>query len=120
MSMKRILTVEDDETLNAWYRALFSAAGYSVATAGDVTGGVLQFREFRPHVVILDVDIPGGWVKFFELVRVLPRGRVPVVFVTAFPERVERLRLVCRSVRLFGKPVNAEALLDCVRRLAGP
>ncbi|MDT8287732.1 MAG: response regulator [Elusimicrobiales bacterium] len=118
--MKKILAVEDDPETRKYYTALLSEEGYEVSTAEDATGGVIQFRSFKPDLVILDVEMPGGGgEKVFEIVREIMESGVPVLFVTGLPERVEGLIRVYPGVKLLAKPAGGDDLLACVADLLG-
>lgn len=116
--MRRILAVDDDVAMTEYYRALFLEAGYEVWTAPEATAAVMLFREWKPHLVVLDAEMPaGGGEKVFEITREIRQSGVPVIFVTGLPERVDRYLLSHGKVRVFKKPVSSEALLSCVTEM---
>ncbi|HBE88794.1 MAG TPA: hypothetical protein DDW67_06600 [Elusimicrobia bacterium] len=118
--MKKILTVEDDIETSRYYRALFTAAGYDVISVGDIESARRAFHCSGPDLVILDVGFPSGDVEeVYMMTRKILYGGKPVIFVTGLPDKVERIRLACPNVRLFAKPVPAEALLACVADFLG-
>lgn len=86
MSSRRVLVVDDDESIRVVAEvALESVAGWQVRTAdGGVTGLALA-AEHRPDVILLDVMMPGlDGLATFRLLQEDPVTReIPVVLVTA-------------------------------------
>ncbi|MDA8130171.1 MAG: response regulator [Elusimicrobia bacterium] len=116
--MKRILAVDDDPALTEYYKALLQEAGYEVLIAPDATAAMMIFLELKPHLVILDAEMPGGGgEQVFMITREILKSGVPVIFVTGLPERVEPFLRAHGRVRLFKKPVRSEELLSCVSEM---
>lgn len=116
--MKRILAVDDDLAMTEYYKALLQESGYEVRTACDATSAMICSRDFHPHLVILDAEMPGGGgEQVFHISREILQSGTPVVFVTGIPERVERFLLAYGKVRLFKKPVKSEELLACITEM---
>jgi two-component system, OmpR family, alkaline phosphatase synthesis response regulator PhoP len=82
-SDKRILIVEDDESITLGLRMNLEAEGYSVTVAVDGEGALARVRESPPSLVILDVMLPR--VNGFEVLRTLRREgfTMPVVMLSA-------------------------------------
>ncbi|MBI5745056.1 MAG: response regulator transcription factor [Elusimicrobia bacterium] len=118
--MKRILAVDDDQTMVEYYKALLSEAGYEVAIAMDATAAVIRYKDLKPDLVILDVQMPaGGGEQVFDITRDVLGAGVPVIFVTGLPDRAARLMTSHAKVRVFNKPVKSDELLSCVAALLG-
>ena len=58
--MARILEVDDDSAMAAYYSALFGEAGHDVRTAPDVPSGMDLYYDFHPELLVLDAEMPGG------------------------------------------------------------
>jgi DNA-binding response OmpR family regulator len=82
-SEKRILVVEDDESITLGLRMNLEAEGYSVTVAVDGDEALAAVRENPPALVILDVMLPR--VNGFEVLRILRREglTMPVVMLSA-------------------------------------
>lgn len=118
--MKHILAVDDDKIMTEYYMALLEEAGYLVRTAGDATAAVMEFRDFKPDLVILDAEMPaGGGEKVFEITREVIESGVPVIFVTGLPQRVAHLAVKNPKTRVFQKPVKEEVLLSTISEMLG-
>jgi len=116
--MIKILAADDDQGMLEFYKALFSEAGFEVATAPDGAAAMERCLSFKPDLLVLDVDMPGGGgERTFVLARKILQLGVPVIFVTGLPERVQNFALFEEKVCILQKPVAAAALLAEVRRL---
>lgn len=56
--MTKIAIIEDDPVINQMYRMKFEADGFDVEIASDGQSGFELVREFKPDVVLLDVQMP--------------------------------------------------------------
>lgn len=89
--MERILLIEDDVELANLMAMYLKEAGFAVQTARTGPEGVSLAAEGSPHLVVLDLMLPGldGW----EVCRRIRRlSRVPILMVTARGEEEDRLR----------------------------
>lgn len=114
----RVLVVDDDDqvrTLTA--RTLRSVDGTEVELAEDgFTAGRL-LASFRPHVIVLDIFMPG--INGLELCRTLKAdpatADIRVIAMTgASDSEAARLIVECGAEQCLAKPVSREALLQAV------
>lgn len=116
--MAKILAADDDPGMLEFYKALLTEAGFETVTAPDGAAVMDKCLDFKPDLLVLDVDMPsGGGERAFVLVRKILQLGLPVVFVTGLPERVQNFALFEEHVSIFQKPVRADALLAEIRRL---
>ena len=57
---QKILIVEDDYTIQAQLKNLLSGNGYEVDAVTDFSKVMEQFKAFAPHLVLLDIKLPGN------------------------------------------------------------
>ncbi len=115
----KILVVDDDPAILELYSEILSKAGFDVRKAEDASGAVTFFQDFRPALVILDVDMPaGGGRKVFERLRVQLASTAPILFCTASPASVADLEKGL-NVMVLKKPVTPGVLTGAVRDLLG-
>lgn len=80
--MKRILIIEDDAVVANIYRNRFQMAGFQVEVAADGETGLQRAREFRPHLVQLDLSLPKlSGVEVIKAIRNDPKLKATPVFV---------------------------------------
>ena len=107
-----VLLVDDDELIQASFRAILEVLGHSVtgALSGEESLGELE-AGFQPDVVILDMNMPGlgGTGTLPRLRALLPK--VPVVLSTG---RIDQTALDLASahlgVTLLSKPFSMKEL----------
>jgi two-component system response regulator AtoC len=83
-TIKKILIVDDETSMRKNISDLLSPLGYETVEAGDGETGLLKFRHDKPHVVILDINLPkkDGLVVLKEIKTITTD--IPVIVFTAF------------------------------------
>jgi CheY-like chemotaxis protein len=56
---RRVLVVDDNAVLAKLTSVLLVHRGFDVATASDGHVAIAMARSFRPHVILLDIGLPG-------------------------------------------------------------
>jgi DNA-binding response OmpR family regulator len=115
-----VLVVDDSRTLRLKLQRMLQAGGYDVVLASCGKEAMLQIRDTRPDVVILDIQMPemDGYEVCQELQTMgEPWDRVPVIFLTIVESHA--LNLLGNKLGAYlRKPVAPAALLaavaDCV------
>jgi two-component system KDP operon response regulator KdpE len=59
VSAGRILVIDDEPQIRRIMRTTLITAGYEVDDAKTAEEGLLKVREFRPDLVLLDINLPG-------------------------------------------------------------
>ncbi len=89
--LKHLLLVDDDPNIRLMLGDFLVAAGYEVTTADSGEAALKCMTEHLPHLVILDMGMPGmGGTGFLE--RITDRRghtRVPVLVLTARADMAE-------------------------------
>jgi two-component system cell cycle response regulator len=89
---RRVLVVDDDEINRDLVAKALQFEGYQVEKAPDGNAGLLKIQEWKPHLVLLDVNMPG--LNGLEtLARLRARDEyVSVIFVSADSRREDIIR----------------------------
>jgi len=115
----RILVIDDDRDLTETVRGVLEAQDYEVLTAGDGERGLELAYTERPHLVLLDLMMPG--MDGYRVCRELQFGYtkdIPVVILTAkadLPDMMEASR--CGATGFVTKPFRVDHLLQTVRNV---
>jgi DNA-binding response OmpR family regulator len=118
---KRVLVVEDDAWIRWFMCDVLSDEGYEVLEAADGHTAIRLVDECPPHVMLLDIAMPG--VTGVEVLRHLRSRRrtrtLPVIIVSAYPRvltPVDEASVEC----ILNKPLRIEQLLAAVRQVLQP
>ena len=112
----RLLLVDDDrDTLELFTRVL-GARSAEIRTATSVPEALMMFADWRPDVLISDVEMPGeDGYALIRRVRELGAeggGGVPAVAVTAYGRMEDRVRLLAAGYTIHvTKPVEPAELV---------
>ncbi|MBC7105216.1 MAG: response regulator, partial [Firmicutes bacterium] len=91
--MATILVVDDEKAILELLRFNLQREGYEVLTAEDGVTAIEMARRLRPHLIILDVMLPGQ--DGLTVCRVLhhdPRTRdIPIIMLSARGDEVDRI-----------------------------
>jgi len=79
---QRVLVIEDDALLREAVDLILTQAGYRVFTAGTGREALIRIGEIAPHLVLLDINMPG--ISGIETLGRLRKGghRMPVLMMT--------------------------------------
>ncbi|NII10616.1 response regulator [Oleiagrimonas sp. C23AA] len=118
--MWRVLYIEDDDNSAYMLARRLGREGFQVSVAPDGETGLLRMTYEFPHILILDLDLPGidGWEVLRQL-RDDPRWKsLPVLVVSAHVLADEAQLAVAAGAHGFvAKPLDFKALLAKVRQL---
>jgi two-component system, chemotaxis family, chemotaxis protein CheY len=118
--MKKILIVDDSETIRITVTATLESAGFAVLQAVDGLDGLAQLAEHDIALVILDVNMPRlGGLEMLEKVQADPKlSKIPVVMLTT----EAHFALIDRAKKLGAKgwmikPVKPENLIAAAKKV---
>jgi DNA-binding response OmpR family regulator len=115
MDMPEILIVEDEPSIAEVVELYLRRAGYSVQTEPDGARALNRLGRHLPDLVVLDVMLPGA--DGFSILRWLrDRSDLPVIFITARREEVDRIAgLELGADDYVVKPFSPQELVSRVR-----
>ncbi len=92
----RLLIVDDDASLSQHLKSFFERHRYQVETAGDGLKAVEMTQSFRPHLMFLDIGLPGmsGIDVLKKVKETDPSVRVIMITGQTEDELVRRARLL--------------------------
>lgn len=107
----KILIIDDEPNILEFLEMGLLNEGFEVQTAGDGMTGVTLAKQFHPHVVILDIMMPG--MDGFEVCRMLKKTEnVSIIMLTAKDEVEDRVKgLNTGADDYMAKPFSFEELL---------
>src|SRR5215467_9391764 len=109
-----VLIADDNGETREMYALHLTALGYRVETAVDGHEAVAKARATRPHVIVMDLLMPGldGWGAIRELQSHPATMGIPIVVLTGhdFKEFLEPAALAIGAISFLIKPCLPEQL----------
>jgi CheY-like chemotaxis protein len=119
-SPKRVLVVDDEADTRVVIGRLLEKAGYAVETAADGESAVAAAQARRPHLLILDLVMPGldGWSVIERLLPDPP----PIVLLASDSDNAKDGPFQHCIVGFIHKPIHYGELASSCRRIleSGP
>lgn len=92
--MKRLLVIEDDPIFSMILRTALKSRGYEVETENDGLKGLTRATNYRPDLIILDVNLPT--MSGFDVAKKLKENDelsdTPILMLTALSQEANIIR----------------------------
>lgn len=116
--VRKILVIEDDDHIAQGLELNLSLKGHAVRIAGDGMSGLHLWKEWRPHLIVLDIMLPGiDGLNVLQNIR-LEDEKLPVLILSAKATIDDKIKGLTYGVDDYlAKPFNLEEFLLRVERL---
>lgn len=123
MKKKKILIVEDEESLLKLESILLSSRGYDVTGVLDGKAALEQMAVNRPDLVILDIMLPE--MDGFDVCRRIKADtetcHIPVIMLTAKKSSQDRERGMTAGASAYvTKPFKSARIVEIIQGLLAP
>lgn len=114
-----ILIVEDEPEIMQALRVRLTAGGFRCETASNGKEALQKVEAQRPDLIIADLVMPvmDGYEMVERLKGDARTAAIPVVVLTALPDRSPRTAKELKAERVMRKPFDSAALLRAVQEL---
>ena len=119
---KRVLIVEDSDSLQLMMKWGISNAGYDVDLASDGKEAIQMVQSSNPDLILLDVMMPGlnGFAVCRQLRDNEKTKHTPIVIITALTAALDSEEAkLCGANEVLVKPVSRDDLVKKVRGYLG-
>lgn len=115
---ERILIIEDDNHIAEGLELNLTLQGYLARIAANGIEGLQLWREWQPHLIVLDLMLPDmDGLNVLQNIR-LTDERLPVLILSAKAETIDRIKGFSFGVDDYlAKPFDLEEFLLRVKRL---
>ncbi len=115
MSAGRILVIDDEPQIRRVMRMTLTGAGYEVDDARTGEEGLIKLREFRPDLILLDINMPGmGGLAACRGLRADPN--VAIIMLTVQNSEAAKVEALDAGADDFvSKPFSTPELLARIR-----
>ncbi len=110
-----VLVVDDERSIRRTVSVALEAQHYRVLTAEDGEEGLALARAEQPHIVVLDLSMPGltGGALLREIRQLYPE--IPVIVTTGYPDGdLMQEALQSSPFTMLAKPVPIKTLLTVI------
>ncbi|HVR42634.1 MAG TPA: response regulator [Thermoanaerobaculia bacterium] len=116
---RKVLVVDDDLPLRGMLTTVLRRHGFQVFLAGDGAEAQRVLVLHHPHIVLLDLMMPGinGW-DFLQILRDTGHlGRIPIIVISAHLRNEPQALLEMGVSAILPKPFNLDELLEMIRQI---
>lgn len=116
--VKRILIIEDDAHIAEGIELNLSLQGYEVKVAASGTDGLEFWKQWCPHLIVLDLMLPGiNGMQVLKAIR-LEDERLPILILSAKVDEADKVdSFVDGADDYMTKPFSLEEFLLRVKRM---
>ena len=120
---QRVLIADDEPNIVISLEFLLEQSGYEIRTVANGDDALRVAREFRPHLLLLDIMLPlKNGFEVCQVIRESPElNPVKIIMLTAKGRETEVAKgLALGADAYITKPFATRELLEAVKRLLGP
>lgn len=118
----RVLIVEDQDSICRMIQALVAARGFEVHSAATGSKGIEEALAWHPHVVLLDINLPGSYDGLEVCARLRADASTkdtPIIIISAMnDDEVKRKASAVGANAFYDKPFSPLALLKEIEALS--
>jgi len=116
--MKKILIVDDEESIRLLYKEELEEEGFVVEVAKDGEEALKQLSLFKPDLITLDIKMPGmNGIETLKRIREVER-QLPIIMCSAYGEYKQDLTTWASDAYVV-KCADLTELKSTIRRLLG-
>ena len=120
---KKILIIEDEKVLINLLQKKLTQEGYEISIALDGEEGLLEMKERKPDLILLDIIMPemGGFEVMEEIAKDKELKKIPIIIVSNSGQPVELERAKELGVKdwLIKTEFDPQEVLDKVIKQIG-
>jgi FixJ family two-component response regulator len=110
-----VAIVEDDDSVREATKHLLRLLGYATASFASAENFLRSGRVRDTACLITDVCLPGMSGVELQSRLILDGHRMPIIFITAFPEEAIRARVLRNgALGYLSKPLQEQSLITCL------
>lgn len=122
MSKQKILIIEDDLDQVKGLGMRLKMNGYDIATASDAVSAIATIRDEEPHLILLDIGLPGGdGFLVMQRIKNLMLSFAPIIVLSGRdPGQNKEKALAEGAVAFFQKPADNDELIATIKNALQP
>lgn len=110
-----IVYVEDEDAIRSKIASFLKRRVKGVYEASNGKDGVELIKEYNPHVVITDIEMPiMNGLEMIKVIRELYDGKKPIIVITGYKDEQH---YTDEADAYLYKPINLHKLIDTIEML---
>jgi FixJ family two-component response regulator len=115
-----VAIVDDDESVRLATESLVKSLGYDPVTFVSAEAFLQSAYVHTAACLITDVKMPGMTGVQLQSALLIAGKRLPIIFMTAFPEaRVRDHTMAAGAIGFLGKPFDSADMIACLSAALG-
>lgn len=118
MMKRKLLIVDDEESLSSSLAAFLNIKGYEVVTAANGDEGIEKIRDFNPELLLLDLHLSEGLTGIDVLKKAISiKPDLKAIILTGFGEEEKEVKDKCHrlgAVKFLPKPLTANEIKEAL------
>ena len=116
---KKILIVDNDETILHMLKGFFIRKGFQVSTSKDGWRAMEKLRVDNPTIVLTDLKMPScSGIDLIQFIRQNTK-ETPIVVMTAYPHLYREKWNGVNVSAYFVKPFDIDEMFSSIQRILG-
>ncbi|WP_341992688.1 response regulator [Azorhizobium sp. AG788] len=110
-----ISIVDDDDSVRLAVSSLVRSLGFKVSTFASAEEFLTSDVMEDTSCLVSDIQMPGMSGLDLQKVLIQRQCRIPIIFITAFPEDAVRRRAeAAGAIGFLSKPFDGQAMIECL------
>ena len=116
---KRILVIDDEESIRNYLREILEKAGYTVMDCEDGDKGIEMFLDDDFDIVLTDIAMPkkDGVEVLIEMKKVSPSTRIIAMSGVAECDKLLEVANIYKADATIKKPFEKEDVLSAIKKV---
>jgi DNA-binding response OmpR family regulator len=116
--MKKILLIEDDDSLRDGISLLLLDEGYQIKSLPDGSNFQRIVSEFKPDLYLIDYRLPGkDGLEITKIIRSSStKSQTPVILLSATGDNLPEKARIAGANEFVRKPFNIDNLIELIQK----
>lgn len=113
----KIMLIEDDLTIAKELGRTFEKWSYEVFIVQDFDHIIEGFRQFQPHIILLDVNLP-SYNGYYWCQQIRKESNVPIIFISSLSDSMDMIMAMQMGADDYiAKPIDMQFMVSKVQAL---
>ncbi len=112
----KILIIDDDADIRSLLKRALISCNYLVQDAGNIQQGIELYRRIKPHVVILDINLPDGNGE--DCINNFADGKTVILLMSADNNHLRKSYKDLGAHGFLKKPFKLYELLNVIKQVS--